>query len=667
MPSPFLDIDKEKGYGELIEKLVEARRAPIETLERNKEKERLKITFFDEISKDFSDLRNYARRLYGVNSVFRKLKFDSDQPSTLEGSAFGIGLEGEYAVRIKEIAKAHRIASRSVSPSLSLPAGIIRLRVGEQDIVLNFKGGTLRDLERLFFNSAYRSHLDMAVVRQNKKNAIVILSAAKTGKKNIIHLIEDESGLFTTSLGLFTLREIEHFDLFQTQPDPQSGEESAGEELLQLPPGESRVYENLDVPFPSDHVLVFEARWQKLSPERLESRQVDWSMRFQEIQRIEFGDLSFESFSLLPFPSGETVRQKESVKTNAGEGAPLFLVLEGEGDGEAVTRSVLLPEGALTQEKGEEIYRLALESPASSRKKLRWMAARFTNTSQTHDYFITSPVLKSVDSESRYRPAKEIDSAKDTILSYKGVDVERDSNEVDDLIPGIRLKLLQASEGEIKFSVEPDEEAIFAEFARFLAQFNMCTEKMNIAFSSKRAPPDEEEDRQKRYGLFQGELTFRLLRDRFRNLLTRPYPTSQPQTLSILPQIGLSPVYVPGDPYHQDAGKLDLEEAKYLTTFRAYPRLVAELFGYTSGESLIINSGIAYEMSSLLRQYIGPAGIFRVNRETVERRIKDLDRDITKKKKELDTYRKKQEREFSQLQSAQDRLERMQKMLEKSQ
>ncbi|MBL8993874.1 MAG: hypothetical protein JNM63_11075 [Spirochaetia bacterium] len=98
MPSTYLDINKDKGYGEVIEKIVEAKRAPTKKKEAEKKRLKLQVSVINELEKEVNLLDQMAGRLYGFNSIFGDYKLTSDAPDFLSGSAKRTAKIGDYSV-----------------------------------------------------------------------------------------------------------------------------------------------------------------------------------------------------------------------------------------------------------------------------------------------------------------------------------------------------------------------------------------------------------------------------------------------------------------------------------------------------------------------------------------------------------------------------------------
>ena len=673
MPS-FLDLDQEKGYSKFIEKLVEAKSLPLKQLEKDKSKEKLKIEVIDDLSKEAGALKKYADALFGLRSAFRKKKFFSENPSLLAGSAGAGSTEGEFNLEILGLAKNHRIASKPLKTDGFIPPGTFSLKIGDKVETFDFKGGHIGDFGQLIDKSK-KKLLEFDLVKRDEGESVAILSSLIPGKKGEITLISDAKGILK-QLNFFKKNTARDKKLIPANFRPKIKANVWSREQLTLSPLSREDLSLEGIAFDRKDTLNFTVSWYDLKTAGGLSpweQVTDWAMQFNKRALIEFDELRFASESIMPFVQERSSNQRPSPfgpreKTNF-----MFLTLagvSGQEAGKPLTKMYYLPDDFFDNDNDNKGRKKTIsimgEDFFGRGKGGKLNSLSFTNGNTSFEITIVNPTLGKEHSGKEFIPAQEITPAQNAKLKYQGVEVERENNQISDLIDGVTLDLKGTSKGEVGFKVDKDGEFVYGQLINFIGQFNICMGKMNMLLSPNPAPEDVEETDKRKYGLFKSEITFKLLRDKLRAITINPHPTSSPQDLTLLSQLGITSVFILGASDDPDSRKLDFEEAVYLETYESKPKLVAELFGYDNNGDLLIDSGVAFKVSQLVKGYVGGNSILTTQKNISHRRIKELDTQIEKKEKEIETYRAKQEKEFAKLQSAQKQMEKMQELLKNS-
>ena len=207
--------------------------------------------------------------------------------------------------------------------------------------------------------------------------------------------------------------------------------------------------------------------------------------------------------------------------------------------------------------------------------------------------------------------------------------------------------------------MKEDDKEISEAIFNFIGQYNNCLEILNAVLSTKEVGDAVREDLKEKYGLFKREYAIQTLKSKLRRSITSAYKTSSGEALSLLIQVGMSPLFFLGNPNHIDGGKIDFDEEKYKEAFTEFQFVVGELFGYDSDNDNIVDTGCAYELERLLKAYTGPRSVFVSQRNINERRIKDIEQKIVAKEKSVENERDKLHRDFRDLEAAQRQQESM--------
>ena len=122
-------------------------------------------------------------------------------------------------------------------------------------------------------------------------------------------------------------------------------------------------------------------------------------------------------------------------------------------------------------------------------------------------------------------PVQAADIAGDAIVDYRGVEIQRPSNSIDNLIEGLTLNLKRASSEPVDISVEPDTEAAKNSILRFVFSYNNLFTRIMVLTGSNQAVIDEleyldDDERSKlteQIGLLKGNFALGQLKSRLSN------------------------------------------------------------------------------------------------------------------------------------------------------
>ena len=249
-----------------------------------------------------------------------------------------------------------------------------------------------------------------------------------------------------------------------------------------------------------------------------------------------------------------------------------------------------------------------------------------------------------------YKPKNPVDTSGDAIIMYNGIEVIRQSNTIDDLIPGVTLNVQDTSDKPIKLSVEPDREAVKNAIIDFVGTYNRLMAEINITMRNDEAILNEleylSEDEKKAYkeklGILQGDVTISQLRTSMQNIMMNAY--AAPETTMLLGMLGISTNAQTGGGY--DAAKmrgyLEIDEKKLTNALNSNFENIRALFGYDTDKDFVIDSGVAVALDNLIKPFVETGGIFNTKLKTFDTLIADqkkiidtLTAQLAKKEEEL--------------------------------
>ena len=139
------------------------------------------------------------------------------------------------------------------------------------------------------------------------------------------------------------------------------------------------------------------------------------------------------------------------------------------------------------------------------------------------------------------------------------------------------------------------------------------------------------------------------------------YPTSRERDLALLAQIGIATDRGPRARVVDKTrlrGYLEVDEAKLAAAIAASPDAVRELFGNDTDGDLVVNTGAAYALESILRVYVTTGGIVPGKVSTLDRALAAKGREIADYNKHLDGYLAQLKKKYGQMEGALGTLEK---------
>ena len=281
------------------------------------------------------------------------------------------------------------------------------------------------------------------------------------------------------------------------------------------------------------------------------------------------------------------------------------------------------------------------------------------------------------DGAAGFRPLNAVSTARDAIISMEGIEIQRPSNEINDLIPGITITAKNVSDKPVKLQVETDGDAIKEAIINLVGNYNRLMAEINVlsSFRGLKGESDdtrvideltyltseERADYRKKLGAFQGDSTLMQMRNSLMRIVSSSYPTSEDSTLTLLAQIGVGTDVrrSGGTDVSRLRGYLEIDEKVLDAAIASKLPAVRQLFGFDTTGDLLVDSGIAYSLDALTKPYTESTGLFtqktnnlnsRIDQES--RRIATLDRQLASKEAEL-------KKQYGLMESAYARMEQM--------
>jgi flagellar hook-associated protein 2 len=268
----------------------------------------------------------------------------------------------------------------------------------------------------------------------------------------------------------------------------------------------------------------------------------------------------------------------------------------------------------------------------------------------------------------------------------EGIDIVRPSNIIDDLIPGVTLNVRGVSDKPVELKITPNVEAVKESIINFVGNYNRLMAEINVLTARSvysgsgyntsiddtiineltYLTAEEKAEMKTRLGAFNGDVTLNNLRNHLMRTVTAPYPTSMERDLTLLAQIGVSSNASRTSGYNpsQLRGYLEIDEKALDAALETKIPAIKELFASDTSGDLIADTGVAYNVETIVKPFVETGGIISLKTSTIdsrisqdEKRIVNLDRQLAAKEQDL-------KMQYAKMESAYSRMEKMSNSLD---
>ncbi len=626
-------VNSKYGTQTIIESLVKVERNKLVQMEgQKKEFEDTKLAWQD-TNKRMQGVRDAARSLYGFNSPFGSKVGSSTDEKSVTVLATRTASNGEYQVKVLRQASNDRFLSRSLPLDQTLSPGEYRLKVGEKELVINFKGGKVQNFVDAV-NLKNPALIKASLIKDTSDTQILQLEAVPVGAKNALSMVGT------------ALDELSKIGLV----GPAKG---AGQTLLDQP------------------VTLGPGERQSWKPESTQSIPPGLELR------ITVNFLPPPAASLTPPPSGFIYPDGGSMTfqgiTLSGAGmqgqVPPPPVVEPPPEVKTLkglslqTGTKALPLSELPDTLNPTVMTLAL--PAGE----NLASVDLSNGNSSRSIVVSKVELVDPSKKNGIEPQHPVSRARDSELEFEGIKIVREGNAVTDVIPGVTLNLLAPSKEAVAIKVEPDRKLIKDTVITFLGTYNRLLTDILVMTTIRPDNPagsailqeasyltdDEKKKAEARLGKFQGDIGLNQVKNTLQRIMMDPYRTDGSE-FTLLSQVGISTNSAAGGSDRVNASKLrgymEMDETKFDASIAKDLEGVKKLFGNSLDGTLIVNSGAAWSVDELLKPSTQLGGFNALRVSSLDTQIKAKTKEMADYNDYLARYQQDLKRKYGQMESS---------------
>ena len=464
---------------EMIDDLMKVERIPVTRMEDRVDRLQDQRVIWNDISRATGELRDSARALYGFQSPFNSRIARSSNESVLTAEATRQSQEMVSRIEVRQLAGRDHFLSRSLALDAEVPEGRYGFRVGDEELSFTFRGGSLREFSEAVNRNAGEL-VRTRVVQNTRDTSVITFESQRTGAEQRLTFLDDaidfalESGVIEPGRDAQRNVSIADRTLARwTQPIDREAVRVSDETLMVRPGGEVSLPVRPSFPVDGNIMLEFEVRVTDRSAAALETPPPPPGPQVPAGPGVSLDDITIEGApSRAVLPDVEDPEPPQIVDD-------MRFLFAREG-----TTSVPLPE---LRDNGEfSTVRLPLSEFVDQ------MDALDIRNRNTHrDLEIRNVRVFDPDARDEFEPLNAVELASDSVIAVDGVEIVRDSNTIDDVIPGTTLNLHQVSPQPVSLNVEPDRDSIKDGIINFVGHYNQLVRDINILTRANPALVDE--------------------------------------------------------------------------------------------------------------------------------------------------------------------------------
>ncbi|QFP42156.1 flagellar filament capping protein FliD [Borrelia miyamotoi] len=620
-------VDYKYNTKEIRESMLKSDKAKVDSSVEKLESLEQEKYAWQMINKKLSTLNSLARQITSFNSPFNYMSGNSSNDNVLSISARYGAKNEAYKINVNQTAGSDIFLSENFKQKeISIPEGNYIFLVGNKEIKVRNNG----DVETLVkdINNRGKGFLSAKIVKSDSTgNSRLVLQSLKEGEDNKL-VMKGEALKLAKQIGILSELTTNFSpnltEIINSQQNSSNKIYLDGDNVVLEPLSEIMISIPENIEISSRSKIKFEIKYYDTDNKGVLDKIVfNPGYATFEDAKVESEDsiIYLESDHKVPLKENKYV-QMNMVKINSNTGSLELPPINVATDFEKVEVEI----GSLLDLKEINIENIVNDKV----------------------FIIRNIEIFDPKNRDGYLPINAKSFAENAKIKFDGVDVERDSNIINDLIPNVTLNLKQSSDDAIVAKVEPDYDGIKKLLLDFLVAYNEVLAEINIVSSNESnlegqksdilkewsyLSNDEKEKAYKNLGILRAEFALKNLKSRLESIMFNAYRTNDPD-FSIINQIG---VFTNSMSSSGGLSRyLQLDEKKFDDIIRSNINSVKELFAVDFNDDRIYDDGLAKMLGDYLSPLVSSGGF-------IYDKIRSYDLRISNQKNVVEDYRRKYE------------------------
>jgi len=651
---------------QIIEDLMNLERIPRDRAQSNIDTLQTQKGYWQEVGRRINSLRDSSRLLFSFQNPFNERVASSSDENVMTAVATREAQDQSFRFTVKQTASADRFLSQPLDEKTRIDAGNYIFSVGNDEISINFRGGTLRDFVDII-NRRGQDKIGASVITVQSGTRSLLIESKQTGSQNRLGFSGDSTEL-VKKIGMMEVgNDAQHSVTINDSTVGKSAMDSGASANITINEGAVNVAPRTAASLPINIQVTQES---------------SLVLRLETKTRVESGE-SFKVPEAPPgpdVPAGSVTYNDITIQSDPSD-APLpeFTppTAPVRNDDMAVLKFVFsdgtsskLPAISDTNSFTQRQYNL------TDFARGRTITSLVIENANTHREVSVGKVeiLDPASTTGGLKPLNPVATSRDAIISMEGIEIIRSSNNISDLVPGVTLNVRGVSDKPVELKITGNVEAVKDAIISFVGNYNRLMAEVNVLTRRDDRvldeltylSNDERTQMKERLGIFSGDATLNAFRANLQRTVTAPYPTSLERDLTLLAQIGISSNANRSSGYDPSRlrGYLEIDEKALDAALETKIPAIKELFASDTSGDLLADTGVAFNVDALLKPFVDTGGIISLKTNTLdsrinqdERRIQNLDRQLAAREQELRI-------QYARMESAYARMEQMQSSME---
>lgn len=721
----------EEVYKNAVDAEVIKRSSTLSNLLDNARDYQREISAYEDLKSRLDNLSSASKELYGFRSPFRNFVGRGDGvPEYFTVTANRMANTTTYDIAIKELANSEKFSSKAYNMNDKLPAGNIKLKIGEDEYSIDFAGGSLVDLQKAL-NKEFGKKVKTTITQKSRNLQVLTIDLVKTGSKNIAEVISDDSGILK-ELNMFTRRNYRYLGhIFNQELINKWKDESdnlttnymvkndflvlKGLNKLSMPlHREAEANENIMISITaraSDTLDESAEEIVPVMPPTVDLSIPDTGIIFDKIDSVKFKDVELYGEGLSPADSLRSFEDVKKYKEALESERAAKNGVEAEVP-EAIDETGFNAEiigVKYINKSGDEVEKFfALPTISSDWQRLNIpIGSQFEegdvitqivliNKNPNYNVFYKDLLVEDTGREED-APNYLISEATDARASIDGIDILSENNEFNDAVNGLNITAIKPTPQAFATTIEVNKEAVVDAIVNFVSAYNSLIDFLNdstqrpltreirnslddmnrtdmndlattlqISFNSEMSDSDL---RKKLFyiGVFSGNTLVSTISQRVKAIVADSYETDYGEELALLDQIGINRGNAGEDWTVVKKAFLQIEEEKFMNKIETQMDGVEELFANDTTGDNVPNTGAAFTMNDFITPYSQTRGIVDNSIAVARTRLENNQRRVDSERERIEQYRQERLASYYRMQSDLQQAERDRKRLESMQ
>ncbi len=721
----------EEVYKNAVDAEVIKRSSTLSNLLDNARDYQREISAYEDLKSRLDDLSSASKELYGFRSPFKNFVGRGEGvPEYFTVTANRMANTTTYDIEIKELANSEKFSSKAYNMNDKLPAGNIKLKIGDDEYSIDFAGGNLVNLQKAL-NKEFGKKVKTTITQKSRNLQVLTIDLVKTGSKNIVEVISDDAGILK-ELNMFTRRNYRYLGhIFNPELIGKWKDESdnlttnymikndflvfKGINKLSMPlHREAEANENITISITaraSDTLDETAEEIVPVMPPTVDLSIPDTGIIFDKIDSVRFKDVELYGEGLSPADSVRTFedvkRYKEALENEKKEKDGVEAEVPEAIDETGFNSEIIGVK--YINKSGDEVEKFfALPTISSEWQRLNIpIGSQFEegdvitqivliNKNPNYNLFYKDLLVEDTGREED-APNYLISEATDARASIDGIDILSESNEFNDAVNGLNITAIKSTPRAFPTTIEVNRELVVDAIVNFVSAYNSLIDFLNdstqrpltrevrnsldemnrtdmndlattlqISFNSEMSDSDL---RKKLFyiGVFSGNTLVGTISQRVKAIVADSYETDYGEELALLDQIGINRGNAGEDWTVVKKGFLQIEEEKFMNKIETQMDGVEELFANDTTGDNIPNTGAAYTMNDFITPYSQTRGIVDNSISVARTRLENNQRRVDTERERIEQYRQERLASYYRMQSDLQQAERDRKRLESMQ